>query len=172
MSNTVISYSLTGNNRALADSVAKELSAEHIKIEEVKSRTMGSIVLDIIFNKIPMVRPLPNSTIKACDLIVLLGPVWMGKVATPLRLYLKYLKTHPCSYAFISISGGADGSNPGIAGELEKRTGRAPAVLLDLHITGLLPSNPRPTRKATSAYRLKPDDIVKLTGKIMTALSP
>lgn len=27
-------------------------------------------------------------------------------------------------------------------------------------------------RKATSAYRLKPDDIVKLTGRIMTVLSP
>jgi flavodoxin len=30
----VISYSLTGNNQALATSIATELSAEHIKINE------------------------------------------------------------------------------------------------------------------------------------------
>lgn len=170
MSTTVISYSLTGNNQALAESVAKELSAEHIKIKEVKSRTMGAIVMDVIFNKIPQVQPMPDN-IKECDLIVLFGPVWMGKVATPLRSYLKHLKAHPSRYAFVSISGGADGSNPGLAGELKKRTGKDPAVLLDLHITELLPSSPKPARKDTSAYRLKPADIVKLTDKIMAALS-
>ena len=42
---TVISYSLTGNNEALAASVAAALGAEHIKISEPKRRTIGTIVL-------------------------------------------------------------------------------------------------------------------------------
>jgi len=35
----VISYSLTGNNKDLAKSVARELEAEHIKITEFKCWT-------------------------------------------------------------------------------------------------------------------------------------
>jgi flavodoxin len=37
----VISYSLTGNNQALATSIAAEFAAEHIKISESKPRNFG-----------------------------------------------------------------------------------------------------------------------------------
>ncbi|MDF2536881.1 MAG: hypothetical protein K0R18_3043 [Bacillales bacterium] len=102
----VISYSFTGNNEALASSVAEEFAVEHIKIKETKQRTGGSIILDIIFNRTPKVQPTVDS-LENVDLILFFGPIWMGQVATPLRAYLKHLKTNPCKYAFISISGGA-----------------------------------------------------------------
>ncbi|WP_313344639.1 hypothetical protein [Sedimentibacter sp.] len=66
----VISYSLTGNNEALANSIAEEFAGEHIKIKEPKYRTMGSIVLDIIFNRTPQVQPTPDR-LKNYDLILL-----------------------------------------------------------------------------------------------------
>lgn len=56
----VISYSLTGNNEALANSIAEELVVEHIKIKETKSRTISSIVLDMIFNRTPQVQTTPD----------------------------------------------------------------------------------------------------------------
>jgi hypothetical protein len=162
----VISYSLTGNNEALAKSIAEEFSAEHIKISELKHRTMGSIILDLIFNKTPQVQPIPDR-LENYDMILFVAPVWIGQVATPLRAYLKHLKTNPCRYAFISISGGADGANPKLAGELKKRVGREPVALIDLHIADLLPSDPKPTRKDTSAYRINNGDIKKLTNTIV-----
>jgi hypothetical protein len=162
----VISYSLTGNNEALAKSIAEEFSAEHIKISELKHRTMGSIILDLIFNKTPQVQPIPDR-LENYDMILFVAPVWIGQVATPLRTYLKHLKTNPCRYAFISISGGADGANPKLAGELKKRVGKEPIALIDLHIADLLPSDPKPTRKDTSAYRLNKVDIKKLTDTIV-----
>jgi hypothetical protein len=42
------------------------------------------------------------------DLILFFGPIWMGQIATPLRAYLKHLKTNKGRYVFVSISGGAD----------------------------------------------------------------
>jgi hypothetical protein len=69
------------------------------------------------------------------------------------------IKTNRHRYAFISISGGADGPNPKLAGELEKRAGTEPGALIDLHIADLLPSDPKPTRKITSAYRINSEDI-------------
>ncbi len=94
----------------------------------------------------------------------------MGQVATPLRAYLKRLKTNQCRYAFISISGGADGANPKLAGELKKRAGKEPIALIDRHIVDLLPSDPKPVRKDTSAYRIKDEDIKKLTNTIVKTL--
>ena len=151
----VISYSLTGNNEALANSVAEEFAAEHIRITEPKPRTVGSIILDLIFSKTPQVQPIPGR-LENYDLILFFGPVWIGQVATPLRAYFKHLKTNLCRYAFISLSGGADGanSNSKLAGELIRRVGTEPAAIIDLHIADLLPSDPKPTRKDTSAYRL------------------
>lgn len=162
----VISYSLTGNNEALAKSIADEFAVEHIKITEPKPRTMGSIILDLIFNRTPQVQPIPDK-LESYDLILFFGPIWMGQVATPLRAYLKHLKTNLCRYVFISISGGADGVNPKLASELIKRSGKEPIALIDLHIADLLPSDPKPTRKDTSVYRINSEDIKKLSNTIL-----
>ena len=67
--------------------------------------------------------------------------------------------------AFISISGGALGPNPKLADDLTKRIGKKPVTVIDLHIADLLPSDPKPTRQNTSAYRLNEQDILNLTGK-------
>jgi len=165
----VVSYSLTGNNEALANRIAEEFAVEHIKIKESKSRTIGSIVLDLILKRTPLVQPTPE-VLKEYDLILFLGPIWMGQVATPLRAYLKFLKTNPIKYAFISISGGADGTNPKLAVEFKKTVEKEPIVLIDMHIADLLPSVPKPERKDTSDYRINNEDIKKLTSAIMKIL--
>lgn len=170
MNIAVISYSYTGNNEVLANNVAKQLSAEHILLSESKPRTIGSIALDMFFkSRIPQVKPAPDR-MKKYDLILFIGPVWMGQVAAPFRTYLKELVVHPKRYGFISLSGGADSTNPKLAGELKKRTGANPAVLIDLHIADLLPTAPKPTRKDTSAYRLNEGEAIKLTSAIMKEL--
>lgn len=169
MKTVVISYSLTGNNEALANSVAKELAVEQIKITEPKRRTMFSIVLDLIFNRTPKVQPMPE-TLANYDLVLFLGPVWMGSVASPLRAYLEFLKTNPRSYAFISIAGGADGPNQNVPGELRKRAGKEPVALIDLYIADLLPSDPKPVRKDTQDYRINDRDADKLTKTIVKTM--
>ena len=166
---TVLSYSMTGNNDALATSVAQALQAEHIKVEEPKTRTTGTIIKDMLFNATPKVQPAP-ACVDDCDMVLLLGPIWMGSVAAPLRAYLKHLRKNPRPYAFFSISGGALGPNPKLANELTKKTGEQPAALVDLHIADLLPADPKPTREETSRYKISDTDISKLTDTIVKAV--
>ncbi|MEK5415458.1 hypothetical protein BSK49_08665 [Paenibacillus odorifer] len=166
MNIAVISYSFTGNNEALARSVAKVLSAEYIRISEAKPRTLGRITFDMIFDRIPLVQPKPEQLGKY-DIILFFGPVWMGKVATPLRAYLEYLKKNPQKYGYLSINGGADGPNPKVPGELRKRTGADPVVFIEQHIADLISADHKPARKDTSAYKLNEGDINQLTGKIV-----
>jgi hypothetical protein len=143
----------------------------HIALTEPKKRGMGRIIADMLFGLTPKVQPAP-ATLPAFDLAILVGPVWMGMVASPLRSCLKRLRKTPRPYAFLSISGGADSSNPKLAEELKRRVGREPAAVIDLHIADLLPSDPKPVREDTSAYRLSAADVERLTGQALQALEP
>lgn len=169
MKTTVISYSYTGNNEALASSIANALSAKHLKISESKTRSRSTIYMDLIFNRTPGVNPPPES-LGDSDLVLFMAPVWMGQIATPLRAYFKHFKTKPGLYAFISISGGADGENPKLATELKKRIGKDPLIVLDFHIADLLPKIPKPKREDTSTYHLTEGDLKFLTGEAIRLL--
>ena len=165
----VISYSFTGNNEALANSIAAEFTADHIKITEPKPRTMGAIIFDILLNRTPQVNPIAVK-VEDNDLVLFVGPVWLGQVASPFRSCFKQLQARLGRFAFISISGGALGPNPKLVGELNKRIGKKPATLIDLQIADLLPSNPKPTMKDTSAYRLSDRDVKNLTNVVVKTL--
>lgn len=166
MKTVIMSYSLTGNNEALAKRIAEELKVEHIRIIEPKKRTFGTIAADLVFGRTPQTEPAPH-VMSAYDLIIFIAPVWMGQPAFPLRSYLKQLKKHPQKYAYVSISGGA---NPGLPGALKSRTGVEAVTVIDLHITDLLPPEPKPTPQYISAYRLTAQDIESLTKRAVTML--
>jgi hypothetical protein len=165
----VISYSFTGNNQDLAASLAATLGVEHIRIAEPKPRTTGKIALDVIFNRTPKI-VLPVEAMEGVDLVLFVGPVWMGQIASPFRTCFKQLGPKIAKYAFISISGGADGPNPKLADELKKRLGKEPVCLIDLHIADLLPSEPKPTRDDTMAYRITERDVEHLTDTAIATL--
>lgn len=159
----VVSYSYTGNNDRLATCVARDLSAEHIKVTTQKPMTMGNIVLDMVLNRMPKVHPSPDA-LKPYDLILFFAPVWMGHIASPLRPYLHTFKLNTSkAYGFFSISGGADGDNPKLLAELLKRTGTKPAVMLDQHIKDFIHQNLKPTRKDTSSYKISETEASRLS---------
>ena len=169
MKKMIVSYSLTGNNEDLAASLAAALGAEHIRITESRPRTMRTTVLDMFLNRTPKIS-MPPENFEAYDWVFFVGPVWMGQIATPLRGCFKQAKSKIGDYAFISISGGADGPNLKLADELKKRLGKDPTTLIDLHIADLLPPEPKPTRDDTSAYRLTERDVQHLTDTIVATL--
>jgi hypothetical protein len=170
MKTTVISYSLTGNNDALAGGIASALAADHIRVTEPKPRKIGTIALDMLFNRTPKVDFSVEAS-AAGDRVVLSAPVWMGKIASPLRGVLKKLKGSMSSYTFVSVSGGADGGNPKLESELTKRTGKKPDAVIDMHIADLLPDNPKPSREDTSSYRLSTEDVEKMTDTVVKKLA-
>ena len=165
----IISYSFTGNNETLSHSLAAALGAEHIRVVESKHRTASTIFLDILFNRTPKV-DFESKRIQDDDLVIFISPVWVGSVATPLRACFKKLNGRTGPYAFVSISGGADGGNPKLGGELTNRMGKGPVALIDMHIADLLPQESNPQRKDTAAYRLTADDIKKLTDNVVGIL--
>jgi hypothetical protein len=158
----VFYYSLSGNNAKLAKIIAGEIGAETVEIKELRKRTWFTISLDQLFKrKTAKVNPNPNDALADCDLAILMGPVWMGKIALPLVPYLDYLKTISVPFAFVSVAGGAMGPNTGIAAELKEKTGREPKALVDMYVASLLPQEPKPEVKDTIKYKLTEDDLDK-----------
>jgi flavodoxin len=165
----VISYSLTGNNEALADGLAKAMSAEHVRITEPKRRTMGTIAFDNMLNRTPKVS-FPAVKPEDHDLVVFVGPIWMGQAASPFRACFKELGPKLGKYAFVSICGGADGPNPKLAAELTKRLGKEPSAIVEMHKAGFLPPEPKPTRNDTMKYRVSEEQVKQLTEQAVSAL--
>jgi len=161
MKTLVVSYSLTGNNETLARRIAASLRIEHVRITESAERTNGTIFKDLILSRTPKV-DFPLAENEEPDTVIFVGPVWVGSVATPFRASFKRLRKSVKTYAFVSISGGADGPNPKLAGDLKKRMRKEPAAVIDLHIADLLPSDPAPTRESTGLYRLDEETAGKL----------
>lgn len=172
MKTVIISYSFTGNNLALEKSLAKKIDAKHFQVTEPQTRTIGKIILDIVFNLTPKINQIDYSQISSDDLIIFIGPVWIGKISTPLRSCFKYFKKQSNNYIFVTISGGAMGPNSKISKELEKRLGRKPVKVLDLLIAKLfLPQNPKPTSEETSKYHLSQKNIEELTNIVITQIT-
>lgn len=169
MKKIVVSYSLTGNNEKLATSLAATLGADHVKITERKRRTMGTIIFDMLFKRTPKIT-MPGENIEAYDLVLFVGPVWMGQIATPFRACFKQLRQKIGQYAYISISGGAEGPNPKLADELTQRLAQEPFCLIDMHLAELLPPEPQPTRKDTMAYRISESEVQHLTDTVVATL--
>lgn len=165
MNIAVVSYSLTGNNRQLAEKFSQTIGAKHIAVTEAKKRTMGTTICDLLLHRTPKAQPAAE-TLDSYDLRVYFAPIWMGSIAAPLRACLNHQQNSKRPYAFVCISGGAGGPNGKLEGELLHRTGSKPVLLIDLHIADLLPAVPKPTMKDTSAYRLTARDVETLCAQL------
>lgn len=165
----IISYSLSGNNAALAERITQQLAADYITITEKSKRGYFRIFIDLFFNRTPKVQP--NSVpIENYDYVVLIGPIWMGKVAFPLRSTLQALKRNPKPYAFVSLCSGSNGKHPKLEEELTKRAGTRPDVTIEKHIMSLLPSEVEASYKAVQAYQIKEEEFDSLSKQAVKKL--
>ena len=166
MKKFIISYSLTGNNRAVAKALAEKIGANLIQVSEKKKRSKGKILIDTFLKRTPEIN-LSSFDICDEDFVILNAPIWLGQVAAPMRSIFEIVRKGNFKYAFISLSGGADGpdSNDKISEELEARIGRKPEYVLDLHKADLLPAKPQPTREMTMNYQITKKDLDILMAK-------
>lgn len=168
MKRCIISYSYSGNNERLAEEIAKGLGIDHIKVKESKERKIGGIMMDLLFGRTPKVVP-GTEALSIYDEVILAGPIWVQKAATPLRSYFKAIKKQGKPYSFISISGGALNRNPKLIKDLHKRAGKQIKCLKDLYIADLLQKQDV-KMEDTGAYKISDDDAKMLAQTVIDAI--
>ncbi len=161
MIEAVISYSMTGNNLKLAEKIAERYSVNHIKVSEEKKRNYLSIGVDRLLNRVPKI----NENIDSIDgvgKIVIVGPVWMGAIASPLREIFKQLKKIKNDLVFVSICGGADGENKNLQLDIEKRAGRKAIAIIEFHTLDLISKKSEDIRKVIDEYKFTEENFEEI----------
>jgi hypothetical protein len=158
MKPVVIYYSFTGNNRQLAMELQHRLSCDGVEVTETRKRTRFTILLDLVFKRLPAVRWLSRN-LRQYDEAVLVAPIWAGRIATPLAAFITQEKDMLPPYTFISLCSGVPGQSEKIAAQLQALAGRKPEAVSQLNLNERLLPEHRNRVRYTNAYRAGPQDI-------------
>lgn len=157
MKTLIVYYSFTGNNEALMLKLQERLNCDAIRIQTVRKRNGSSILWDIIFKRSPKLQAY-NIPFSDYEHLVLVAPVWAGKIATPMQTFLKTEKKNILSYSFITLCGGAAGQKKKIDEYLKSTLLSKPRAVEELWVNDLLRPEQKDTIKFTTAHRVKEDD--------------
>ncbi len=119
----ILCYSRSGNTLWAAKQLSEALGVEVIRIEEENPRGgfAGFFLagMDATFKRAAKIKPveLPD---EPGSLLVICGPVWAGKLSSPIRALLKQLASRPVKAAYLITRG--DKSNPygGVFDEMDR----------------------------------------------------
>lgn len=161
MKTLIVYYSLTGNNKTLADLLQQKLQCETYAIKELRSRKKWTTFLDILLHRTPRIA-LHDLHLLQVDLLLFVAPVWAGRLATPLTAFIKHNRDKIRRHALITVCGGQPGQREKIAAELYDLTGRDAETVAELALTDL----PEIDKKNVINYRLTAKDLGYLTPAI------
>jgi len=114
MNTLVLYYSRTGNNRYLAEHIARRLNAD---VEAIQPRLNG-LFFQILFSFLPFspgIRSLAHD-VQRYDRLIVCGPVWMGRLIAPLRTALKRYGSQVNEVDFVTCCGSSDADKDGTFG--------------------------------------------------------
>lgn len=147
----IVYYSFSGNNEILAKKLQSRLGCEIYKVTETKMRNSFDVFLDVLFKRSPKINK-PYISLSKFDHIILIAPIWAGRIANPLRVFLQMEMFNIRSYSFVTLCGG--GNNMKVEDELLKIMHKRANAVLELAVNDLLPPEKKNKMKYTSAYRV------------------
>ncbi len=171
MALSIVCYSNTGNNQILADHLAERLQCGIARINETRRRNWLRTVLDLAFGWSPSIEPL-HTPLDAYRHVVLVGPVWASRLASPLRTFLAEHRQELGDYSFITLCGYArPEQKERLTEELTRRVGHAPRAVCELPVAELLPRRQRDDVRVVTPYRISDDDLAEYEDRIATFLA-
>jgi len=130
--NTLVAYySMSGNTRRIANEIRDATGADIEEIGEIKPRKGVGGAIRALFDAVTRRTPpilVADHDPADYDLLVIGGPVWAGRIASPVRTYAKRYGTHAQHVAFFCTEGGR-GAQSAFA-DLQKLCQRAPEATL------------------------------------------
>jgi flavodoxin len=136
----VVYYSMTGNSRRVAQELRQALGADIEEIREPHPRKGLTGVLralrDAILRREPPILPTAADPSRY-DLVVLGGPVWAGRFASPVRSFARRFGPGPKRLALFCTLGGRGADEA--ASELQQLMGRPFGAMLAIDAAHLEP---------------------------------
>lgn len=157
MKSLIVFYSNSGNNSALAYQLEKRLNCDIEEIVPERKRTSFAILLDIVFNRLPAIKPL-QANLKEYQTVILVAPVWNARLASPMQAFVKEYSADIEACAFISLCGGRDGQRQRIVDQLMGLLHDEPTEVEELALRDLFKDGHGGAVKNVSNYRVTEND--------------
>jgi len=158
MKTLIAYYSFTGNNAILATLLKERLGADLYEITEPRPRRGITILLDILFGRKPKINP-PPVTATRYDRVVLVGPVWNAKIASPVAAFLGWMKGKIPSYGYVTLCGGRDGQQEKMERQLSRLAGKPPLFVRQLALRDWLPENRKQSAGKGPSIKISETDL-------------
>lgn len=133
MKTLVIYYSLSGNTQKVAEAIANKFEAEVIRLEDRRSRTgpfgMLRTIYQVLFSRPAKIRFASKDPYQY-DLLLLGAPVWIMKLAPPMRSYILKEKDRFKKVAFFCTEGASGGSSA--FKTMERLCAKQPVAILEI----------------------------------------
>jgi len=88
----IVYYSRTGKTRIVANALKEQLPCEIAEIKSTEDREgfwgVITCVLDSLFNRDDVIEPF-NKDLKGYNPIIIASPIWIGKLSSPARTFMK-----------------------------------------------------------------------------------
>jgi hypothetical protein len=124
----VVTYSMTGTGTRLAELLCRSRDWTSAQVLERRPRrawaTLHCAVDSVLRLKPPIVYDGPDPA--KFDLVVLVAPIWVYRLASPMRSFVAAWRDHLRQVAVISVMGGKGGQNA--ASEVGNLLDRAPMM--------------------------------------------
>ena len=123
----VVSYSHTGTCRRVQQALCTQFGWSEGEVHDLRpGRGNLRCVLDSVLRRAPAIH-YKGPTLEAFDTVVLVAPIWVGKLAGPMRSFVRsYRQQLPAVTGLISVMGGSGG--PNALAEVGELLGHPPAV--------------------------------------------
>jgi len=166
VSTSIVYYSHQGNNAVLANYLSQRIECELLPIVELRKRMLATIVLDLLFSRCPRIHTIERA-FREYDHVILVGPVWAGRIASPLRTFLRLYRQQLHDYSFITLCGYDNtGQRAALSAELERRVGRPPHAVVELRVSDLVPPQQRRNLHLINSYRVKEAELAQYQSAI------
>jgi hypothetical protein len=137
-------YSMGGHTRAIANELRDATGADIEEIEEPNRRhgPMGAVraLFDAVARREPPIQPIKHEPGRY-QVLLIGGPVWAGRMASPVRSFAKRYAASAPHVAFFCTEGGR-GAETAFA-DLKALCGREPEATLVVDADHLLPASHR-----------------------------
>lgn len=161
----IVYYSHSGNNEKLAIELRDRIGCDMYEIKEKKKRKDLAILMDFMVKRNSRLVPL-DFDVSDYGPIILLAPVWAGKVAAPMRTFIQMEKDKLTDYSFITLCSGAAGQREKIAAELSALTPQKPIAVAELWNNNLLPEEQRNKIKYATNFRVEKQHLQQFNEEI------
>lgn len=158
MKTLIAYYSLSGNNEYLAKAIQQKTGGDLLEVKAKRKRNWFLIFADVFLSRFPKIEK-TNLNVRDYDRVILVAPIWIGKIASPLCTFIKQERKALNNFSFISFCGGGEGLDIKVEDHLQKLSSKVPHDLLLITISERIePVEPKDTNRVMK-YKMNEEDL-------------